>query len=316
MPSWNELTAEVDVAKQSNPNNPAAIADFLRVRHKEFLTKISELRDGNNVIFYASGFLQKPQFPQLSINHEDINGFMAASYGSDFNKPLTLVLHTPGGVTNATETIIDYISSKYPWFEVIIPTFAMSAGTMISLAATHIVMGRQSQLGPIDPQLMLPGRTVSARAIVNQFDRAKAEISSDTGLAHLWAPILTSLGPALLQEAQNNLDYSECMVARWLENGVFKDSDSPADDGLRVAKFFNDSKLDHKSHGRRIGRDEAREQGLSVEDLEDNQDLQEAVLSAYHVMTIIFDRSPQTTKYVLSNRDEMWVKNVPMNVQP
>lgn len=49
----------------------------------------------------------------------------------------------------------------------------MSAGTMISLSANKIIMGRQSQLGPIDPQMPLSGRFVSAQSIIDQFEEAK-----------------------------------------------------------------------------------------------------------------------------------------------
>lgn len=61
------------------------------------------------------------------------------------------------------------------------------------------------------------GRSYSARAIVDQFDQAKAEITADPVVAHAWAPVLASLGPALVKEASNNLEYSEKMVANWLD---------------------------------------------------------------------------------------------------
>jgi hypothetical protein len=60
----------------------------------------------------------------------------------------------------------------------------------------------QSQLGPIDPQIPGIGRTISARAVVDQFDKAKSDIIADRGLAAVWASILQALGPALLTEAK------------------------------------------------------------------------------------------------------------------
>ncbi len=165
------------------------------------LQQVSVERGGTNVIFYSSGFLQKPAIPGYSVmlTHEELNGFMSVMYGMDFSKGLTLLLHTPGGIPNAAETIVAYIYSKFPYFEVIVPALAMSAGTMVSLAAHKIIMGRQSQLGPIDPQMQVGGRFVSARAVVDQFDAAKKEIKGDLTAAHAWAPILQSMGPALLR---------------------------------------------------------------------------------------------------------------------
>jgi len=75
--------------------------------------------------------------------------------------------------------------SQFSYIEVIVPTYAMSAGTMISLASNKIIMGRQSQLGPIDPQMPIGGRYVSAQSIVDQFEKAKEEISADPKVANV-----------------------------------------------------------------------------------------------------------------------------------
>lgn len=304
MPSWNELLHEFD----SQPDDTAK-NKWLVARPVTALQEISRLRQGTNVIIYASSFLQKPQLPPLSIqlSHEEINGFMSVMQGMDWSKGLTLLLHTPGGLTNAAETIVEYLYSKFDYIEVAVPTFAMSAGTMISLGANRILMGRQSQLGPIDPQLPIGGRTVSARAVVEQFERAKKELLEDLKLAHLWAPILQSLGPAVLQEAQNALHYSESMVSRWLKRRMFSDKPKAGTLAKKVASYFNKASV-HKSHGRRIDREEAKKQGVIIEELEANQDLQEQVLTAYHLITIVFEKSP-ACKILMSNQGKLWVKN-------
>lgn len=307
MPAWNELLTEAE------SKSPEEASSWIREQLVAALRSISNLRANRNVLLYASAFLQKPAAPgsMLQITHEEINGFMSVMYGMDWNKGLTLVLHTPGGITNAAETLVAYLWSKFRQIEVIVPTYAMSAGTMISLAADRIVMGRQSQLGPIDPQMPIAGLFVSARAIVEQFERAKAEITGDRSLAHVWAPILQSVGPALLQEAQNALDYGETMVEKWMANRMLNGSPEKA---KSAAAHFNDA-TKHLSHGRRIDRDEARRNHLVVEDLEDDQNLQEAVLTAYHIATVLFEKGP-ATKLLVSNAGRMWVKNfVPPGAQ-
>ena len=171
-------------------------------------------RYDRNVLYYASSFLQKPHIPGLftSINMEDINGFMAGVHGHDFNKDLLLVLHTPGGMAEAAQTIVDYLRSKFSAIDVLIPTYAMSAGTMIALGCDRIMMGRQSQLGPTDPQLIVGNRPFSAHSIVEQFEEAKTQISANPVLAHAWAPVLRSFGPALLQEARKSISYGQTLV--------------------------------------------------------------------------------------------------------
>ena len=94
---------------------------------------------------------------------EDIHGFMAGIHGHEADKGLLLILHTPGGLAEAAETIVDYLRSKFDKIDILIPTYAMSAGTMIALACDQIIMGRQSQLGPTDPQLIIGDRPFSLR---------------------------------------------------------------------------------------------------------------------------------------------------------
>jgi Serine dehydrogenase proteinase len=301
MPAWNELVNEL------TPIPGPELGPWLVAKQNEWLRKLRIKRGDRNVIFYASAFLQKPAAPAmfLQISPEDINGLMSVMHGMDWSKHLTLVLHTPGGVTNATETIVEYLLQKFTRIEVIVPTFAMSGGTMVSLAADNIVMGRQSQLGPIDAQMPVGGRSVSARAIVEQFEEAQREILGDTRRAAVWAAILQSLGPALLVEAKNALDYGEHMVARWLGQRMFRADQEKADS---VAAYFNRAQQ-HRSHGRRIDRNEARSQGLQIEDLETDADLQDVVLTNYHLATLIFEKSP-AVKFIASDNGQLWVKSL------
>ncbi|WP_205697485.1 hypothetical protein [Conexibacter sp. SYSU D00693] len=303
MAAWDDVLKEF-IARPEDDKGPWLQAELLSQ-----LQRVSGLRGDRNVILYGSAFLQKPQAPAsaTSIMHEDLNGLMTAIYGMDWSKGLTLLLHTPGGVTNAAETLVAYLRSKFAEMEVIVPTLAMSAGTMIALSTGRIVMGKQSQLGPIDPQMTSGGRTVSARAVVEQFGQAHEDILKNPQAAHVWAPVLAALGPSLLQEAQNALAYSEEMVAKWLATGMLKDSDEPEEQGKAIAAHFNDAQT-HKSHGRRIDRDEARAQGVVVEDLEASQELQDAVLTAYHLMTLVFEHGP-AAKTILTSHGRTWLKN-------
>ncbi|AXJ08681.1 SDH family Clp fold serine proteinase [Arthrobacter sp. PM3] len=304
MATWNDLVEQFNATPEDQKSN------WLVGGFTQALQQVGREVGGRNVILYGSAFLQKQNVPgaAISITHEDINGFMATVNGLDRAKGLTLILHTPGGVTNATETIVSYLRQCFTSLEVIVPAFAMSAGTMISLASSHIIMAKHGQLGPIDPQMPLPGgATQSARAIVEQFDKAKAEISANPIAAHAWAPVTSSLGPALLQEASNALAYSEEIVANWLTDYMFANETDAKARGQRVAQHFNDASR-HKSHGRRIGVKEAEEQGLSVAKLEDSQPLQEAVLDAYHRMTIMFEQT-MMTKIIWSSEGKSWMKN-------
>ncbi len=306
MPAWSELQDKL------NSFEPKDRGLFLAGESLKYTSQISE-RYQRNVLFYASSFLQKPEIPGIftSINMEDINGFMAGVHGHDFNKALLLILRTPGGMAEAAQTIVDYLRSKFSAIDIVIPTYAMSAGTMIALGCDRILMGRQSQLGPTDPQLIVGNRPFSAHSIVDQFEEAKTNIASNPVLAHAWAPVLRSFGPALLQEARKSISYGQILVQNWLQNYMFADTQNPAELAMHTSEYFGSDK--HGSHGKRIDREEAKLQHLKIIDLEDDQDLQEEVLSLYHLSTIAFEQGP-ATKTVLSSNGRMWVKNMQMEV--
>jgi len=67
------------------------------------------------------------------------------------DKPLDIVLHTPGGEAFACELIASALKDR-PNTTAYVPYCAMSAGTIIALATEKIVMGRYACLGPIDTQ--------------------------------------------------------------------------------------------------------------------------------------------------------------------
>lgn len=298
MASWRYVRKEYEEAVGRYEESSRKWLDEQLV---ESLLKIGQLRGNRSVILYGSSFLQRPSTNANIIRLEDMNGFMECLYGMDFDQGLTLLLHTPGGDPNAAEAIVNYLRSKFNDIEVIVPTFAMSAGTMISLGTDRIVLGRQSQLGPIDPQIITPYGMVSAKAIVDRFEEARADILKNPDLADLWTPVLASIGAAFV-EAKNALKYAERMVAQWLDQWMLRDQGQ----GNTIAKYFSDSSR-HGSHGRRIDRDHACDLGLVVESLEKSQTLQEAVLRTYHLMTLAFEMS-QMEKLMRSSHGGGWVK--------
>ena len=250
MASWSELLGDF----QKIPDKSEWIFDNFKKR----LSKISEIFNDANVIFYASAFLQKKNIPEVSIDSEDINGFMNALYQAQTEKDLILILHTPGGNINAVETIVDYLHSKFKNITVIVPYLAMSGGAMISLASDSLILGKQSQLGPIDPQLTRQGKSYSARAIREGFGNAKKDIENNTKLGHLWAPILQQMGPSLIIEAKKALDYSKELIIKWLNQRMFKDIKEPKRKTMieNIVKYFNAEKTEEFDtihvHGQRI----------------------------------------------------------------
>lgn len=145
-------------------------------------------KTGRNVIVYYSGWLHKVGLPSelFSLNDADKNGFMSAIHTLDRSKGFDLVLHTPGGEIAATESLVDYLRSMFGKdIRAIVPQLAMSARTMIALSCKSVLMGKESSLGPIDPQI----GGIPAHGVIEEFKRASEEIADDPSKTPVWQPI-------------------------------------------------------------------------------------------------------------------------------
>lgn len=136
MSTWNELLDELSRL------GGAARDEWFQSKLDEAISRLAELRD-RNVLVYHSAFLQKTDVPpgHIIMMPEDVNGFMAAFHGMNSSKGLTVIMHTPGGATMAVQSLVEYTRSKFDDVEVVVPAFAMSAGTMYALASDRIVLG-------------------------------------------------------------------------------------------------------------------------------------------------------------------------------
>ena len=281
MPSWSELLTEVEDA--------ARILDLTRQKYLQRLHQVT----GRNVIVYYSGWLQKSQPAQgltFTVNDSDKNAFMAVIYQLDRSKGLDLILHTPGGDIAATESLVEYLHSMFGKdIRVIVPQLAMSAGTMIALASSEIVMGKHSSLGPVDPQISgLP-----AHAIVEEFETAKKEIASDPSTIAVWQPIIAKYHPTLIGQCIKAIAWSQDIVKRWLVDGMLADQPDPEQAADNVLTALGDPSIS-KSHSRHISMEKAKEMGLKVTALEDNHELQEAVLTVHHACTLTLAQTAVT----------------------
>jgi len=240
-------------------------------------------KTGRNVITYYSSWLHKPGIPSqvVAVTDLDIQGFMGACNGLDRGLGLDLLLHTPGGQLSATQAIVNYLHQMFDDIRVVVPQLAMSAGTMIACSARSILMGKQSSLGPIDPQL----GGMPAHGVLEEFNRAFEEIRDDTSenqaKRSLWQPILSKYPPALIGECQKAIELAEDMVTKWLQTGMLSEADDPEQAAQAVVDVIG-SHAFSKQHDRHFSLDECKSFGLKIEELEEEQSLQDAVLAVHH----------------------------------
>lgn len=281
MPSWDEVQSEIRSAGSGH--------DAIRRRG---LLELSNYTHRNTILYY-SGWLEKQHLISqgltgFDVNDSDKNGFMATIHKMDRSKGLDLILHTPGGSVAATESLVDYLRAMFGTnIRAIVPQLAMSAGTMIALSAKSIVMGKHSSLGPIDPQF----NGMPAHGIVEEFNRAKAEIAADPTSMAVWQPIIAKYPPTFVGECEKAIDWANKIVCDWLANGMFAEEADPRAAADKVVNELADHALT-LSHERHISADKAVELGIKVEMLEDDPQLQECVLTIHHACAQTITETP------------------------
>lgn len=250
-----------------------------------------------NVIAYYSGWLHV-NAAGVEIVETDKNAFMNAVYKQNRSKGLDLVLHTPGGNIAAAESIVTYLKTLYNNdIRAIVPQISMSAGTMMAMSCREIIMGHQSSLGPIDPQL----GGVACQMVVDEFRRAVSEVTANPLSLGLWQTIIGKYVPTYLTTCEDAIKWSEELAEKWLKDI------NPNINMKNIKNVFINHEHSY-SHSRHISKEDCRAAGLNISDLESNQKLQEAVLSLHHYMMVLIERH-KITKIVMNDQGRSYVQN-------
>lgn len=294
MPSFGEIQKEI------HGKDPETPYDLVR---RKYMKKLSE-KTKRNAILYYSGWLQKPAQAAtlMSINDDDKNGFMSVVHGLDTSKGLDLILHTPGGDIAATESLIAYLSRKFGGdLRAIVPQLAMSGGTIIACACREIIMGNQSSLGPIDPQI----RGLPASSIVSEFYGANEEMKKDKHMINVWGPVISGYYPSLIDSCKKAIQWSKDLAGFYLSRSMFYDDlrqdGSDAKERIdTIIQLLTDQDIT-KSHNRHISTLACSEAGLKIFPLERDQDLQDIVLSIHHASALTIANT--TAVKITENQD-------------
>lgn len=274
MPSWSHFKNESQSrVTQESPNGGVF---FLVEQKRKFLRELSEYTK-RNTILYFSAFMNK-NVPDSIINDKDINAFMETVYKLDRGKGLDLILHTPGGDVSATEQIIKYLHSMFNGnIRAIIPQMAMSAGSMVAVSCRTIMMGKQSCLGPFDPQL----NNLPCQSVLKEFERAINDVSRNPASLGLWQTIISKLNPTFLTLCQQADELSKNLADDILSKTQYSEETKKRITGVFVNN--NDSKV----HSRHIDIQRCKDAGLNIEELEADPKIQDMVLSIHHCCMIL-----------------------------
>lgn len=279
MPNWKQVLDQIG-------QYHARAANALDIIRRAQLKKLHK-HTKRNIISYYSGWLSRPVHGS-EINDEDKNGFMMCVHKLDRSLGLDLILHTPGGDIASTQSIVDYLQSMFKKdIRAIVPQIALSAGTIIACCCRSIMMSKHSNLGPIDPQV----NGWPAYGVIREFKHACDEVKKDPSTIPIWQQIIGQYRPAFLGQCQDAIAWSNDFVRDQLENVMFsgeKDATKKAVDIVdALAKIEN-----NRTHSRHIHAEECSKMGLKIEMLEDDDDLQDIVLTIHHCYMQGFQNKP------------------------
>lgn len=294
MPTWGELLLELQPKKNTEGIDvPGLTLDELRIKYLKLLSA----KTGRNVIAYYSGWLKQGRTQNIDINDSDLTGFMNAIHGLDCSKGLDIILHTPGGNPTATEGIVKYLHKKFGNdIRVIVPQMAMSAGTMLACASKEILMGSHSCLGPIDPQY----GGIPAYNIIQEFREAKSDLENNPKSKEYWKLQFDKYPAAFFYTVCDSIKLSEILVGEWLKEYMFIGEDKKTVNA-KVKKILQKLNSNNKSHSRHFTYDSCAEIGLKVKRIEEDQELQNIVLSIHHAFIITLDAS--TASKIIENQN-------------
>lgn len=220
------------------PDNPKQSAQYWVKEKDRYLRQLLigdiEASTGRPLVVYFSQLNQ-------TINEQDPDDLAEVLSGIEADD-IDLMLQTPGGSVDACEKIITVLRKRCKAYRVIVPSWAKSAGTVIAISSQEIIMGLNSELGPIDPQWAIngPGTMPVPCELLAQDPQFAQHLRSMAALA-----------------AQR----MKAMASKFLQEGMMAGKSSQ-DVASVIEKISNST--GYMSHGAVIDYEEAIELGLTA----------------------------------------------------
>lgn len=208
---------------------------------------------------------------------------------------LILILLSPGGDGSVAYKIVHNVRSHIDKLEIVVPLYAMSAGTLMCLGGDAVVMSPSSQLGPIDSQIQNPNRDdddkVSAldtshsvfqtfnrfkeysHKLFNEYlglvngNRVQALRLAEEACANFFSPIISQIDPMIWSNSTRGLEtaveYGKILLSKYmlesLKKKMTKEKFETKIEGIcrQLAYYYT-------SHDYAIMREEASKLGLNI----------------------------------------------------
>lgn len=274
----------------------------LRDEIRKSISEVEALR-GRPLLIYAANMVKPPEGVATSIVTADDLPFaeMVSMVPSDV-RDVDILLVTPGGLGHQVAKFVSRLRPRFDSVAFILPSDAMSAGTLWALSGDELLMDERAALGPIDPQVAgREGRLLPAQALMVLVDqiRQRGEARLANGEQPLWTDVvlLRNIDAKELGDAYSATRYSAKLASDSLKSGALLANvaaeASPTDreiEALRIATMLaNHGGWNAHAHG--IDRNTAAGLGLKVTHLENRAELGSAVRRLWALLYWAFDNS-------------------------
>lgn len=257
-----------------------------RYRRQDLIRSI-EKQTSRQLICYVAGL-------KTVISRDDVLFLVDVLHNVRPNEDLDFMLHTPGGDMDAAEKLIGMVRNVVGTAElrIIVPDFAKSSGTLMALGADEILMSDSSELGPIDPQIVLNdgngnGMVTSIQSYLDAYSESVASVQQNPNDVAAKV-MLEKFEPARVKLFRTARERAIKLAETQLSTGMFR----PPKSGnfTAIANSLMDPLL-WKSHGQMIGHAQALALGLNVKYLEPHDALWECMWQLYcHQRLEILDK--------------------------
>lgn len=188
--------------------------------------------------------------------------FAELLHGADPDMDLHLMLWSPGGDGETAVRLARMAQAASRKFVVLVPDMAKSAATILALGAHEVVMGPTSDLGPIDPQILLANRGyVGAKDLIAAIQSALDDVAARPDTFPLHAAMLAGIDETQVQFARSAMNRTSDLARQALSSQPDR---TPQEidtllEGISAALIMTPN-----NHGAVVGADEAQSMGLPV----------------------------------------------------
>jgi ClpP class serine protease len=186
---------------------------------------------------------------------------------SDIARDATLhvMLNSPGGDGETAIRLVRSAQQHCQKLVIVLPDQAKSAATLLTLGAHEILMGPASDLGPVDPQFLLPEKgLVSAKSIIAAVDEATVRVQAAPETYPLWASLVSDVTAIMYQQARAAIARTGDQMREALASNPER---TPAKVKELVAKLKGPLIDETQSHGAVFSASDALQAGLPVTQL-------------------------------------------------